>query len=154
MVAAKMVYLLALVVWIGEIVFLSFVAAPAAFKLLPREQAGAFVGSTFPIYYVIGCTCGVLLLLSCLVLRHAAMSPRLWGLNAALIAAMLAANLYAAVFVQPRAAALRPQLHAPGTPAGVQEEFDRLHQLAVTLNGAVLLGGLAVCGITASALRP
>ena len=154
MLVAKMVYVLTLVVWIGEIVFLSFVAAPAAFKLLPREQAGAFVGSVFPTYYVIGCVCGGLLLLSCLILRHAAMTPRLWGLNAAVVAAMLAANLYAAVVVQPRAAPFRPPFDAPGTPAAVQEEFDRLHQLAVRLNAGVLLGGLVVAGITASALRP
>ena len=40
--------LLALVLWIGGIVFFSFIASPSVFKILPREQAGQVVGDIFP----------------------------------------------------------------------------------------------------------
>lgn len=154
MLFAKCIYLAGLIVWIGEIIFLSFVVAPSAFRLLPRELAGGLLGALFPIYYVIGCVCGVLLLLSCVWLRRTATRRRLWDANAALVTLMLALNLYAAVAVQPRAADLRVQLHAVEPPAGAKAEFDGLHSLAVSLNVVVLLAGIAASGITASALRP
>jgi hypothetical protein len=63
-------------------------------------------------------------------------------------------TLYAAVSIQPRTAALRPALHTEGGPAaGVREEFDRLHGLAVSLNGCTLILGLGILGVAAGALR-
>jgi len=154
MLLVKCAYLMALVVWIGAIVFFSFAVAPTVFQVLPREQAGNLTSAVFPIYYAMGSGCGVVLLLSCLWLRRSATSRRLWGVNAVLVAVMLAVNVYTATVVQPRAAELRPQLHVADPPASAKEEFARLHQLAVALNVAVLLGGLGVGGITAAALRP
>ena len=46
--------LLALVLWIGGIVFFSFIASPSIFKILPREQAGQVVGDIFPKYHLLG----------------------------------------------------------------------------------------------------
>jgi len=40
----KWLYLLALVVWVGEVVFFSFVAAPALFRTFPVVDAGRAVG--------------------------------------------------------------------------------------------------------------
>ncbi len=47
-------YLLALVLWIGGIVFFSFLASPSIFKILPREQAGQVVSDIFPKYNLLG----------------------------------------------------------------------------------------------------
>ena len=70
---------------------------------------------------------------------------RAWlGVTALLVAGMLGATLYAGVLIQPRAAELRPQLHDPAAPPSAKDEFDRLHHLAVTLNGVVLVGGVMV----------
>ena len=48
------IHLLSLVMWMGSIIFFSFFAAPAVFRLLDRKQAGEVVGAIFPKYYGLG----------------------------------------------------------------------------------------------------
>ena len=151
---SKWLYLMALIVWIGEVVFFSFVVAPAVFRALPAPEAGRMVGTIFPIYYRVGYVCGAILLVTGGVLLGNAGARIWWGVNAALVAVMFMATLYAGVIIQPRAAALRPQIHDATAPPTVKQEFDRLHRLAVQLNAAVLLCGVVVSVITATSLRP
>ena len=47
-------HLLALVCWLGSIIFFSFFAAPAVFKALERPQAGDVIGAIFPRNYGLG----------------------------------------------------------------------------------------------------
>lgn len=151
----KWLYLMALIIWLGEVIFFSFVGAPSLFTTFPTPEAGKAVGAIFPTYYRIGYVCGVVLLLGALVLAGSAMARGWWMMNALVAAVMLAVILYAGLVIQPRAAALRPQIHETTAPApAVKEEFDRLHHLAVMLNGVVLVCGLAVSALTASAIRP
>jgi uncharacterized membrane protein len=150
----KWLYLMALIIWLGEVIFFSFVAAPSIFATFPRPEAGLAVGAIFPTYYRIGYGCGVILLLGAVVLTGAAAARGWWAVNTVLAAVMLALTLYAGVIIQPRAAALRPQIHEPTATAAVKDEFSRLHRLAVALNGVVLVCGLAVSAITASSMRP
>jgi hypothetical protein len=146
-------YVLALAVWLGQVVFFSFVVAPQVFGSLPSEQAGAVVGLVFPTYYAIGHLCGATLCGCALLLRRWSRPGGGPWLVAAVIAGLaLLASLYAGLAVQPRASELRPQLHRPDTPAAVQAEFDDLHRLAVELNGGVLLAGLALAGLLAAQL--
>lgn len=151
---ARWFYLMALIVWVGEVVFFSFVVAPSLFGVFSKVDAGRAVGAIFPTYYRLGYGCGAVLLVTGAILTATATARTWWSVNTGLAAAMLAATLYAGVVIQPRAAALRPQIHDPSAPAAVKEEFDRLHRVAVQLNGAVLFAGIAVSIITAAALRP
>ena len=149
----KWLQLLALVVWLGEVVFFSFVVAPAIFGAFPAVEAGRAIGAILPTYYQIGYGCGALLLVTTLV-RLSRAEARTWlGVNALLVAGMLGATVYAGVLIQPRAAELRPQLHDPAAPPGARDEFDRLHHLAVTLNGVVLVGGVMLSVMAAGAPR-
>jgi uncharacterized membrane protein len=150
----KWLHLLALIVWVGEVVFFSFVVAPAMFGTFPAVEAGRAVGAVLPLYYRLGYVCGAVLVLTSALLGRGAAARTWWGVNAGLAAIMLATTLYAGVVLLPRASALRSQIHDPTAPPAAKEEFDRLHHLAVQLNGAVLLGGIAVSLITAAALRP
>ncbi len=150
----RWLYLAALIVWIGEIVFFSFIVAPAIFRTFQPVDAGRAVGAVFPLYYRLGYFCGGTLLLTSVFLLGGAAARGLWSVNAGLAAVMLAATLYAGIVIQPRAAELRPQLHDATAPPTVKEEFDRLHRVAVQLNGAVLVCGIVVSVITATALRP
>ena len=54
------IHLLSLVMWMGSIIFFSFFAAPAVFRLLDRQKAGEVVGAIFPKYYGLGYICSVL----------------------------------------------------------------------------------------------
>ena len=153
-IVVKWLYLLALVVWVGEVVFFSFVAAPALFGTFAPVDAGRAVGAIFPTYYRLGYACLTLVLLGSVVFLVTGATRAWWAASTALAAVALAATLYAGIVVQPRATALRPQLHAPATEPLVRPEFDRLHRLAVQLNGAALLCGVAISAITAAALKP
>jgi uncharacterized membrane protein len=150
----RILFLLALSVWVGEIVFFSFVVAPAVFRNLPVEQAGRTVAVIFPRYYAVGLAAGVVLLASVLGLGALTVTRRSsWFAAAGLVAAMLAMTLYAATVIRPRAEVLRPHLtHGPAPEPAAQAEFDRLHRRAVQLNGLTLLAGLTVLGLGAVAL--
>jgi len=151
---AKWLYLAALAVWLGSIVFFSFFVAPTVFRTLPTDEAGRVVGTIFPNYYRLGYICGLLLLLTSLVLwRGASTAAAGWVATSALAAVMLLLTLYAGLVIQPRAHALRAQLSDPAAPAA-KEEFDALHRRAVQANAAGLIGGLIVTGLTAASLRP
>src|SRR5262245_33107592 len=101
---AKWLYLVALAVWLGAIVFFSFAVAPLVFSALPRPDAGRVVSAIFPTYYAIGYGCGVVMLVTALVLRATAGSvARAWTVAAMVTALTLAVTLYAGVIVQPRA---------------------------------------------------
>ena len=60
----RFIHLSSLVVWIGSIVFFSFIAAPCIFKALPRETAGDVVGEIFPKYWLVGYICSIAALLT------------------------------------------------------------------------------------------
>lgn len=151
----KWLHVVALGVWLGAIVFFSFVVAPQVFATLPRGEAGRVVSAIFPAYYFVGYACGALLLISALGLRARAPSAtRAWTVAAAVAGLTLGVTLYAGVIVQPRAHALRASLHDAAEGSAVKAEFDQLHRRAVQLNGSALIGVLILSGLTAGRLRP
>src|SRR5216117_3727162 len=60
---------LGLSLWLGSDVFLNFVVAPGAFRILApsRDQAGAIVGHSLTVMHIGGIVCGCVLLLARLV---------------------------------------------------------------------------------------
>ncbi len=124
---------LALSLWLGSVVFFSFLNAPVLFHILPPDQAGRVVRALFPRYYLLGIGCGTVLFLT------AAARGLLWtwhGMtapSAALFAFLAALTLYARQSLTPRINASRD--------AGTSRlaEFQRLHKRSVRLNAAVLL---------------
>ncbi len=150
----RFAHLLALGVWIGSVVFFSFVVAPSLFAALPRDAAGRAVSAIFPRYYAFGCACGALALLSGLLLGALRLAP--WRALAAeliLLALMIGVVVYAGRVVLPRASEARQALAlAPEGKAGstaARERFDLLHRRSVLLNGTVLLLGLAALALAA-----
>jgi len=57
---------LALVFWLGEMLFFAFVFAPRVFKILPRPQAADLQAALFPPYFAIGVICSIVILISIL----------------------------------------------------------------------------------------
>ena len=53
----KWIYLLALAVWIGSIVFFTAVVAPTVFKVLQSDDAARLQRALFPRYYLTGILC-------------------------------------------------------------------------------------------------
>jgi uncharacterized membrane protein len=150
----RWLFLVALIVWLGGVVFFSFVVAPGVFRTFDAPLGGRIVGAIFPTYYRLGYVCGPTLLVASVIFGVAGSARGWWGASALLVAVMLGATLYAGLVIQPRATALRPQIHDTAAPQSVKDEFDRLHRLAVKLNGAVLVCGIVISVITARTLQP
>jgi uncharacterized membrane protein len=134
---------LGLSLWLGSDVFLSFVVAPGAFRILgSRDQAGAIVGFSLGRMHVIGMACGVIFLLARLI------RTRAWAgfatpaaLCVVLMIALTATSQYT---ISDKMAALRVQMgsiQATAADSPLLAEFGRLHRISVSLESGVLLAG-------------
>lgn len=151
-VALRLVYLLALVVWVGEVIFFSFVVAPAVFGVLGPARAGDVVGVIFPRYYALGMIAAGLAVVCAWGLGRGAASPHLWTAATIALAVGFGVTAWAGTVVEPQARALRAARLAGGGESP-SVEFQRVHREAVLLNGGALVAGLAALGFSAAALR-
>jgi hypothetical protein len=136
---------LSLSLWLGSDVFLSFVVAPGAFRILgSRDQAGAMVGYGLWWMHMIGVVCGIVLLLARMLRTRATSS--LVAPAALCVMLMILLTVVSQHAVSPRMAALRVQMGSiQATAAGspLLAEFSRLHRISVSLESGVLLAGIA-----------
>ena len=136
---------LGLSLWLGSDVFLSFVVATGAFRILgSRDQAGAMVGYSLNAMHIGGIICGCLILLARLLRTKTFAS--LAASAALCVVLMIALTAVSQFTVSAKMAALRVQMGsiqatAPGSPLLAQ--FGRLHAISVSLESGVLLAGLA-----------
>ncbi len=145
------IYISSLVCWIGSIVFFSFFAAPAIFKVLDREKAGEVVGIIFPRYYLIGYVCAVLTLVTLLVGAQAPI-----GMKLVFLLVMMAGLFPAGLIVSPKARDLKARIKSTASSEernSLELRFKTLHSLAVKLNGVVLLAGLGLLWLSAAGLQ-
>lgn len=143
------IHFLSVVIWIGSIIFFSFIAAPTIFKTLPRETAGDVVGVIFPQYYKLGCICGALALASLFFLAGAS-SPDNWRLLT--LGLMTLLTFFSAFRIGPKVRKLKADFRALEEGAEreeKQQQFSRLHGFSMILNMIVLLAGLVFLGLTA-----
>jgi uncharacterized membrane protein len=148
--------LLALVVWIGGLIFFAFVLAPTAFQVLPSTHlAGNVVGRALGKLHWIAIFSGLIFLVSSLLysyLAEGAAHPL--AMRHVLICLMLALTLVSQFWIIPRMDALRAQVSDFGTMAidnPLRVQFDALHVWSTRVEGAVLLLGLVVVYLTGSA---
>ncbi len=142
-------HLLSVTIWIGSIIFFSFIAAPAIFKMLPRETAGDVVAKIFPQYYKLGCFCGIVALLTLWSFSTGSMHD-IWRLST--LGLMTLLSLFSAIRVGPKVRQLKADLRAAAEGPDREEQqqrFSRLHGFSMILNMIVLLVGLIFLGITA-----
>jgi hypothetical protein len=125
---------------LGVQIFLSFLVAPAAFRVVDRSVAARVMEGVFPGYYGFGLTTLTMALALILVLAVREPAPLRWG-AAALLVLTLLGTLYAGHVLLPQAREAR--LRAQAAPAGdlAPMEFSRLHRRAVAVNIAVFFTG-------------
>jgi hypothetical protein len=140
----RILRLLALIVWVGGLVFFGAVLAPVAFTHLPTtHEAGLVVGASLRILHVMGLTCGVILILTTLALARASRALRI----TAITAVMLALTAYSQYSILPRMDADRDavgEIDSVSPDNILRRDFDHLHHLSKHMEEAVLLGGLAL----------
>ena len=141
----RTVQFLGLSIWLGSDVFLSFVVAPGAFRILgSRDQAGALVGHSLWWMHFIGVTCGIAIL--CARLLRTRSFTSLAAPAALCVFLMIGLTVVSQHAVSPRMAALRGQMgsiQATSADSPLLAEFTRLHKVSVALESGVLLAGLA-----------
>lgn len=135
---------LGLSLWLGSDVFLSFVVAPGAFRILgSRDQAGAMVGYSLNAMHIGGIICGCIILLARLLRTKTFAS--LATPAALCVVLMIALTAISQFTVSAKMATLRVQMGsiqatAPDSPLLAQ--FGRLHGISVSLESGVLLAGI------------
>jgi uncharacterized membrane protein len=141
----RVIEFLGLSLWLGSDVFLSFVVAPGAFRILAsRDSAGAMVGFGLWWMHMIGVVCGVAILLARLLRTRTFAS--LATPAALCVVLMILLTVVSQHAVGPKMAALRVQMgsiQAAAVDSPLLAEFGRLHRISVSLESGVLLAGFA-----------
>jgi uncharacterized membrane protein len=149
--------MLALIAWIGGIVFFAFVLAPTVFNVLPtRELAGDVVNPALTKLHWIGMVAGVIFLSSSILYNLAKFTrAKPLALVHVLALAMLALTVFSQFGITPRMHTLRAQMGTIdnlSTDDPRRVEFNRLHKRSTQAEGGVLLLGVVVVVLTARRL--
>jgi len=156
----RFLMLLALVVWLGGLIFLAFVEAPTAFSpgLLPtRHMAGSIVGRSLDVLHYMAMVSGIVFLVASMVYsRTTTGSARPLAGRHLLIALMLVLTVISQFAISPKMHAIRAEVGViDNMPLDnpLRVEFNRLHVWSEKFEEAVLLLGLVATYLTAQALR-
>ena len=142
--------LLALITWIGGIIFFAFVLAPTLFGVLPTtKMAGDVVNATLGKLHWMGLISGVIFLLCSLGYNwQKCVQLRPFALSHIFIALMVAFTMGSQFAITPRMRELRSSSTMMDSSNG-RAEFDHLHAWSTRLEGGVLLLGFGVVILTA-----
>lgn len=147
--------LVAIALWVGGLIALGAVAAPATFDVVAarnvadgRVLAGAIFGEALRRFHLVAYGCAGVVLLS--MTSRAALGPRPthFGVRFAIFALMLAATLYSGFVLTPKIE--RARATAGGAPSALPEgdprrvQFGRLHGISTLLLMVPVAGGLAL----------
>ena len=153
--AVRYVYVLALVVWLGGMVVLGAVVAPATFQVLQasqpatgRELGGAVFTTILERFHYVAYGAGALLLITLALMAVLGPRPRNLAVRLALVTAMLSVALYSGAVVLRNAEDIRREVGGLPSrlPAGDARRvrFDELHVLSTRLMMVNLVGALAL----------
>jgi hypothetical protein len=142
--------LLALIVWVGGIIFFAFVMAPTLFGVLPTTKlAGDVVNATLGKLHCMGIISGVVFLICSLGYnwqKHVQLRPFMLG--HVFVVLMLAFTMISQFGITPRMRELRSSPVMMESTNG-RAEFDRLHAWSTRLEGGVLFLGIGIVVLTA-----
>lgn len=136
----KYIHLLSIVIWLGGMVFFSYVAAPAAFKVLERQTAGDFVGVVFPKYFFMGYVASLILLITLYFIAR----NNLAAVRAPLIimAVLVGLSFVHGMVIGPKARSIKAEYrNLPDGPekTALKKSFGKIHGVSAVLNLVVVL---------------
>jgi uncharacterized membrane protein len=156
----RFLMLLALVVWLGGLIFLAFVEAPTAFSpgLLPtRHLAGSIVGRSLDLLHYMAIVSGIVFLTASMLYNRMTLgTARPLAARHVLIVLMLLLTVISQFAISPKMHAIRAEVGVidnmpPDSPQRL--EFNRLHVWSEKFEEAVLLLGLVALYKAAQAFR-
>jgi hypothetical protein len=131
----RLVFCLAVAIWLGAIVCLSFVVAPIAHGRFPAHEARRFLRPMFPRYYRLGTLCGLIALGVVLLGRGSLSEEEVYRLTIPVATAMLTS--LGGEWIAPKLRELDAE----------DQSFGWLHQISAMLNTTTLAAlVLAVAG--------
>jgi len=155
MLALRYVYVLALVIWLGGMVVLGAIVAPAAFGVLQaadpvsgRALAGEAFGVIIARFHYVAYGAGFLLLITLVAMAVLGPRPPGFAVRSSLIALMLGVALYSGVIVLGNIDAIQREVgtlpsRLPATDAR-RVRFDQLHLLSTRLMMLNMAGALVL----------
>lgn len=155
MLALRFAGLLAVAVWLGGLLTLGAVAAPAVFDgtaarqiAEPRVLAGALVGDMLRRFHVVTYVCGGAVLATLVLRAVLGPRPRFFRTRMAVASGMLAAALYSGLWLTGQIERLRQDIGV--APSSLPEadprriEFGRLHARSSAVQLVPLMGSLVL----------
>ncbi len=156
----RFLMLLALVVWLGGLIFFAFVVAPTVFSpgLLPtRHLAGEIVGRSLGALHWMGIASGIVFLITSAIYNRITVgNARPLATRHLLIALMLLLTVISQFAISPKMHALRAQASVIDNlplDSPTRMEFNRLHLWSEKFEQGIFLFGLATLFLTARALH-
>ncbi len=155
MVAVRYAYLLALVFWVGGLLALGGIAAPAIFASLTsahalagREMAGLAFGAVLRRFHLAAYISAGVMILSLVAMAVLGPRPARLAIRLGIVAVMTALTLYSGLIVSPRVERLRDAIGGPVAARPESDarraEFGRLHGLSTLLLALSAAGGLVL----------
>lgn len=146
----RFLMLLALIVWIGGIIFFAFVEAPTLFSVLPTTKlAGDVVSASLTKLHWMGLVSGLVFLIASLLYNwQKSVQLKPFMASHVFVVLMLILTAISQFGITPRMRELRVELLGANSEAP-RVEFDRLHEWSTRLEGGVLLCGLLTVILTA-----
>jgi uncharacterized membrane protein len=154
--ALRYVYILALVAWLGGMIVLGAIVAPATFQVLQasapqigRTLAGELFGVVLARFHYIAYGAAAVLLVTMAAMALLGPRPRGLAVRGVIVASMLAVAVYSGVIVTGRINAIQreigglPSLLLPADDVR-RVRFDELHTLSTRLMMVNVIGALAL----------
>ena len=155
MLALRLVYVLALAVWLGGMAILGAVVAPTIFQTLQtadpeggRALAGLAFGAMLARFHYVAYGCGALLFVTLIAMALLGPRPRHFAIRCAIVTGMLLVSVYSGLMVLGEIDAIQtevgtlPSRLPEGDPRRIR--FDELHVLSTRLMMVDLLGALVL----------
>ena len=146
---------LAIAIWIGGLLALGTIAAPAIFDVVSLRQvpdgrvlSGAIFGEVLRRFDLVSYACGALVLATLAVRAVLGPRPRRFSLRAGIGVLMLSASMYSGMVLSNRIASVQQAIGAGVAPSSLpagdprRVEFGRLHGQSTLVQLVPILGGL------------
>ena len=147
----KFIHLLSIVVWLGMLIFFTFLGAPSIFKTLPKETAGDVVGSIFPKYWITGYITSVLATATLIAISSMRMAWPGWRLP--VLIAMTVISFYSGLVVGKKARSIKAKIREGSDDLeALKRDFRKIHAVSAILNITVITLGLVLVFLTSVAL--
>lgn len=157
MLGLRYAYVLALVVWLGGMVILGAVVAPAVFEVLQAREpevgrllAGAVFGAALGRFHYVAYACGAVILVTLVAMAVLGPRPASFAIRAALAGIMLGIALYSGIVVLGSVDLLQREIGANVAPSSLAPgdarriRFDQLHLLSTRLMLINVFGALVL----------